>query len=216
MKTLFKYFSYHFSLFTFHFLLSFSAFADNDLSALDNFLNGLNSLQAGFEQTLVNERGEKLETSSGMVYLQRPGRFHWDYREPYSQKIITDGKTLWLFDEDLEQVTIREISESMDKTPAAVLSGEEDIEKHFVAINMGTIEGHEWIELTPRNVDNQYRSIRIGFEGNRIGMMILHDNLGQVTRIDFVNPRRNVNLDDSLFTFEPPEGIDVIDSRKPG
>ena len=205
-----------FLLCTLYFSLTFSAFAENVSNPLDNFLDNLESFKADFTQTLSNEHGDILETSSGEVYLQNPGKFRWVYMEPYSQLIITDGVTLWIYDEDLEQVTIRDISKTIDKTPAAVISGQEDVNKYYVSIDMGKIEGYEWIELTPKDIENQYSSIRLGFNGNELGMMVLFDNLGQITRIDFQNPVRNRRFGGPLFTFEIPENVDVIDDRNTG
>ena len=183
---------------------------------LNNFLHNLESFKADFTQTLSNERGDILEISSGEVYLQNPGKFRWVYKEPYAQLIITDGETLWLYDQDLEQVTIRDVSKTIDKTPAAIISGQENIDEYYVSIDLGEIEGYDWIELTPRDIENQYSSVRLGFNKNELGMMVLFDNLGQITRIDFQNPVRNKRFGGPLFTFEVPENVDVIDDRKSG
>ena len=189
--------------------------AEEKENPLDHFLNKLESFTADFTQTLSSENGQLLEESSGVVYMQNPGKFRWVYEEPYSQIIVTDSKTLWLYDEDLEQVTIRDISESIDSTPAAIISGQEKINEHYVTVDLGEIEGFDWIELTPRSIENQYNSVKLGFDGNNLGMMVLADNLGQVTRIDFTNPVRNKRLGGPLFLFEIPEGVDVVDDRIP-
>jgi len=202
-----------FLLSTFYFLLVSSAFAEGDKNPLNNFLKNLESFQADFVQTLSNEQGVTLETSSGVVYMQNPGKFRWDYQEPYTQLIITDSKTLWLYDEDLAQVTIRDIEASINNTPAAIISGQENIDKFYVTVDMGNIEGYDWIELTPRDFENQYNSVRLGFNDDNLGMMVMFDNLGQVTRIDFLNPARNKRFGGPLFTFEVPDGVDVVDER---
>lgn len=194
--------------------LPFTTVAEETNSPLDVFLNDLESFQADFRQTLSNEHGEVLETASGVVYMQNPEKFRWVYQEPYSQLIITDGTTLWLYDEDLAQVTIRDISEAIANTPAAIISGRKNIQENYVLVDMGMIEGFDWIELTPKDIDNEYSSVRLGFDKNNLGMMILFDNLGQVTRIDFLNPLRNKRFGGPLFTFEMPEGVDVIDDRQ--
>ncbi|MGH8119025.1 MAG: outer membrane lipoprotein chaperone LolA [Gammaproteobacteria bacterium] len=178
------------------------------------FLEKLESFQADFKQTLTNEQGELLETSTGKVYMQNPGRYRWEYEEPYVQLLITDSQTLWIYDHDLEQVTIKDVSNAIDDTPAAIISGKKNINENFVVVNMGVIEGYDWIELTPRDIDNQYRTVKIGFDKNNLGMMILNDNLGQITRIDFLNPERNNRFGGPLFTFEMPEGVDIIDERQ--
>jgi outer membrane lipoprotein carrier protein len=201
------------------FVTSFSLFAmfqlakAEEVTPLATFLDKLETFQADFKQTLINENGEELETVTGIVYMKSPGKFRWDYQDPYSQMIITDGSTLWLYDEDLEQVTIKDITGSIENTPAAILSGEENINEHFVVIDMGVIEGFNWIELTPKDIENQYSSIRLGFDHDKLGMMVLFDNLGQTTRIDFLNSKRNGKLKPTLFTFEPPINVDVLDDR---
>ena len=188
--------------------------AGENTDPLAFFLDQLDSFQADFKQTLSNEQGEVLETSTGKVYMQNPGRYRWEYEVPYEQLLITDSNTLWIYDKDLEQVTIKDVSQAIDNTPAAIISGKQNIHENFVVVNMGMIEGFDWIELTPRDIDNQYRSVRIGFDKNNLGMMILNDNLGQITRIDFLNPVRNQRLGGPLFTFEMPQGVDVIDERQ--
>jgi chaperone LolA len=195
--------------------ISHVVLAEEKQNPLDYFLTKLESFQADFTQTLSNEQGVTLETSSGVVYMQNPSKFRWVYQEPYAQLIVTDGKTLWLYDEDLAQVSIRDIEESINNTPAAIISGQENIDKYYVTVDMGKIEGYDWIELTPKDVENQYNSVRLGFDDNNLGMMIMFDNLGQVTRIDFHNPVRNKRFGGPLFTFETPEGVDVVDERIP-
>ena len=197
-------------------LFSTNSLAGEISNPLDQFLDNLESYTADFEQTLSNETGKVLEISDGIVYMQNPGKFRWVYKEPYSQIIVTDGETLWLYDEDLEQVTIRDISETIDNTPAAIISGHKKIDQYYAIRDMGKIEGFDWIELTPKDAENnQYKNVKLGFDKNHdLIMMVLSDNLGQITRIDFSNPIRNKKLDSLLFQFDVPEGVDVIDDRK--
>ena len=180
---------------------------------LDRFLTDFTSLQAGFVQTLSNEFGERLEQTEGMLYLQQPGKFHWAYQKPYLQKIITDGDLLWIFDEDLEQFTIRELGLAIRQTPAAVILGNTNIAEHFIRLDMGRIEGFDWIKLTPRDAESQYENLRFGFDHNRLAMLIIHDKLGQIIRIDFKGVVRNADLSADLFQLQIPPGVDVIDER---
>jgi len=178
------------------------------------FLKEFETLQADFTQTLLNEDGEQLEKTTGTLYLQQPGKFNWYYKEPYIQKIITNGEDLWIYDEDLEQLTIRKFeSDMIDRTPAAIILGDSRLEQHFIQVDLGDIEGFKWVELTPRDLDAQYKNIRIGFDAKRLGMMIIADNLGQTTRIDFNDVNKNTKLAADLFNFEIPENVDVIDER---
>lgn len=180
------------------------------------FLKEFETLQADFTQTLLSEDGEQLEKTTGTLYLQQPGKFNWHYKEPYVQKIITNGEVLWIYDEDLEQLTIRTFeSDMIERTPAAIILGNSRLEQHFIQIDLGIIEGFNWVELTPRDLDAQYKNIRIGFDGKRLGMMIIADNLGQTTRIDFNDVNKNTKLAADLFNFEIPADVDVIDERQP-
>ena len=122
---------------------------------------------------------------------------------------------LWIYDEDLEQLTIRNFeSDMIERTPAAIILGNSRLEQHFVQLDLGNIEGFHWVELTPRDLDAQYKNIRIGFDAKRLGMMIITDNLGQTTRIDFSDVNKNSKLSADLFNFSAPADIDVIDERQ--
>jgi outer membrane lipoprotein carrier protein len=197
-----------FSLFNFH------ARATESIDPLKAFLSDFKTLQANFVQSLINENGKELEKTEGILYLQQPGKLYWSYEAPYTQKIISNGDVLWVFDEDLEQLTIREMGDAIDQTPAGIILGKNDIAEHFIQVNMGVIENYDWIELTPKNLEAQYKNIRLGFEKSKLGMMIIVDNLGQTTRIDFSEVKKNTELSPSLFEFEIPEGVDVIDERE--
>lgn len=180
---------------------------------LDRFLDGLESFTAAFEQHQYNESGEELEKSLGVVYVQRPGKFHWAYWEPYPQLIISDGRSVWVYDEDLQQVTIRDLTNAIDDSPAAILGGNVDMDKYYVVVDLGRSDALDWLELTPRDTESQYSSVRLGFDGDTLNRMVLFDNLGQKTDIRFLQIVRNPELDASLFTFTAPQGVDVIDSR---
>lgn len=191
-----------------------SLLAEEINSKLDQYLDGLKTFSAAFEQTLFDERGDELEKSVGVVYMRSPGMFHWAYWEPYAQTIISDGVTLWIYDEDLEQVIIKDVAASLEDSPAAILAGEIDIDEHFLVIDMGKLQGTDWLELTPRDINSQYDSIRLGFVDGQLDKMLLFNNLGQKHLITFLDKKRNMSLDLELFTFTPPAGVDVIDSRE--
>ena len=196
-------------------LSSSSVSAAERVDPLKVFLKEFETLQADFTQTLLSEDGEQLEKTTGTLYLQQPGKFNWHYKEPYIQKIITNGEVLWIYDEDLEQLTIRKFeSDMIERTPAAIILGNSKLEQHFIQVDLGDIEGFKWVELTPRDLDAQYKNIRIGFDVKRLGMMIIADNLGQTTRIDFTDVSKNTKIAAELFNFSAPAGIDVIDERQ--
>ncbi len=181
---------------------------------LDHFLDGLDTFKGNFKQTLINAKGDTVERTSGILYIHNPGQFHWAYKEPYVQSIISDGATLWIYDEDIEQLTIKSISGEMDSTPAAILSGSENLADHFEIIDKGQIEGIFIVELNPLNEENQFHSIQLGFYGRYLTMMMMFDKLGQITRVNFSETIRNETLDEALFHFVPPEGTDIIDGRE--
>jgi len=188
--------------------------ADGVEDPLHLFLTDLNSLESGFTQTLIGTKGNVLEEAAGVLFMQNPGKFYWAYQTPYIQSIITNGETLWIYDEDLEQVTIRNVSESLNDTPAAILSGSENLDAHYFVEDKGIIEGLNMYELNPRNSENQFQSIHIGFHGKQLFMMVMYDNLGQITRVNFKDPVRNAAVDRSKFEFSPPDNVDIIDDRK--
>ncbi len=203
-------------LFVIIFCISNCAFvsAAERVDPLKVFLKEFETLQADFTQTLLSENGEQLEKTTGTLYLQQPGKFYWHYKAPYVQKIITNGEVLWIYDEDLEQITIREFkSDMIEKTPAAIILGNSRLEQHFIQVDLGNIDGFNWVELTPRDLEAQYKNIRIGFDAKRLGMMIIADNLGQTTRIDFNDVHKNKKLSAELFNLEIPADVDVIDER---
>ena len=188
--------------------------AENKKDPLRYFLTDLKSIEAKFVQILINENGKELEKTEGILYLQPPKNFFWHYQQPYSQKIISNGSKLWVFDEDLQQVTIKNIDNSIDQTPAGIILGNKSISEHFVQIDLGMIDGFDWIELTPKDLEAQYKNIKMGFNGDKLGMMIIVDNLDQTTRIDFSNFKKNILLSTSIFNFEIPDNIDIFDETK--
>ena len=181
---------------------------------LEYFLSELRTFEAKFTQVLINENGNELERTEGILYLKIPDSFFWHYQKPYAQKIISNGVKLWIFDEDLEQVTVKNIDNRIDQTPVGIILGNQSIKDHFVQISMGIIDGYDWIELTPKDLDAEYKSIKLGFNKDNIEMMIVVDNLEQITRIDFSDSKKNIELSSEIFHFQVPENIDIFDETK--
>jgi outer membrane lipoprotein carrier protein len=180
---------------------------------LEQYLADFVTLRANFEQLLLNEKGATVETAKGMVYLRRPGRFRWDYQTPYVQTIVADGEKVWIYDQELSQVTVKPLQAAIGNTPALLLGGKVDIDKQFDVTELGQRAGLLWVGLKPRGQDNQYYDIRLGFDGTVLRQMVLLDNLGQTTRIEFSGEQRNSELDPKLFIFTPPKGVDVINAK---
>jgi outer membrane lipoprotein carrier protein len=181
------------------------------------YLEGTRTLRADFEQSLLGANGELLQTSSGELMIRRPGRFRWDYLQPYEQRIVADGQRLWLYDPDLEQVTVRPQQATLENTPASLLSGDSDFTRDYRLTHaMATDEGEQALRLEPRVAGGDFSYLALGFDAaGELKRMELLDRLDQLTRIEFTNVRRDVRLRRGLFNFRPPEGVDVIETDMP-
>jgi len=190
--------------------LAAPAFAGNGPERLQAFLDQVRSLRAEFQQTLFDEDARQLDQASGMVYIQRPGRFRWDYVAPYPQEIVGDGEKVWIYDSELQQVTVRPLDDALGDTPVMLLSSDRPVEESFQVRAMDGPDGYEWAGLKPLGDQISFTEIRLGFEGDTLRVMELKDAFGQLTRLRFVNMERNLELEPTLFQFTPPEGADVF------
>ena len=179
---------------------------------LQDFLAQLEALRADFRQVLLDEKGQAEDESSGQVYLSRPGRFRWDYRKPHPQLIVADGKQVWLYDEELSQVTVRAQAKALDDTPAALLASTAPVEDSFNVTELGERDdGSIWLSLIPKSTASNFEGITVGFDRDgALQAMELKDSFGQTTRLEFSAIERNPTLDEALFRFTPPSGADVI------
>ncbi|HTT08508.1 MAG TPA: outer membrane lipoprotein chaperone LolA [Gammaproteobacteria bacterium] len=196
-------------------LLPWPAAAGEARKALDDYLADFKTLRAQFEQTVTDEQGKLRETSQGTVYLERPGKFHWEYTRPYEQSIIGDGQKVWIYDKDLEQVTIRPIDKVLNSAPALILGNQVHIDEKYNVTEMGEKDGVQWISLIPKDASHDYAGIKLGFEKSNLREMELADNFGQVTHLKFRDEQRNASIDDGVFSFTPPDGVDVNDLSRP-
>jgi len=184
---------------------------EKPVSQLRAFLTSSKALKADFKQIAVDEAGNARQTSYGVFYLRRPGKFRWQYTKPFSQEIISNAGKVWFYDADLEQVTVKKLDQSVGSTPALLLSGDIDLEENFNIQDQGTDEDMQWIKLLPKNEDSGFKYVLIGLDKGTLGGMELSDNFGQLTRIYFSNIAVNPSLDDELFIFTPPPGSDVFE-----
>lgn len=172
------------------------------------FLSGTQSGSASFEQS-VYERGERLvQQSKGSFAFQRPGKFRWTYDKP-KQLIVGDGDKVWIYDEDLRQVTSRKLGNALSSTPAALLTGGAEVARLFTLSEQGTVEGLEWLEAKPQQADTGFDRIRIAFKGDALARMELFDQFGTRTLLVFSAFQRGAQ-DPAQFRFVPPKGADVI------
>ena len=178
---------------------------------LDAFTRGLKGLQGGFAQTVYAADGTKKETSTGRVSLSAPRLFRWEYVKPYPQLIVADGKTVWVYDPDLEQVTRRPQGATEQNSPLAALVDPAKLDQDYLVAEAGTADGLEWLTLTPRDKDNaSFESARLGFDRKGLSRMAFTDLLGQRTEIVFANWQRNPAFASGTFSYVPPKGVDVV------
>jgi outer membrane lipoprotein carrier protein len=180
---------------------------------LEAFVDSTKGLKANFTQTVFDRTGRKTQESSGNLHFSRPGKFRWAYQKPYAQLIVGDGKKLWIHDEDLDQVTVRKLDQALGDSPAALLAGNNDIEKLFTLKDAGIKDGIEWLEATPKSKEGSFEKVRMGFKDADLQVMELKDNFGQTTLLRFSSLQRNPAMGSSLFRFSPPKGADVIGDR---
>ena len=185
-------------------------------SALDRFKTFVRSTQsarADFEQKVHDRAGKLTQESKGSFVFQRPGLFRWTYAKPVDQVIVGDGERVWIHDRDLNQVTVRKLSNALGSTPAALLAGSADIDKAFELAEAGSRDGLEWLEARPREREAGFERVRMGFDERGLRAMELLDHFGQTTRLSFSNLQRNPKVDKSEFRFEPPKGSDVLGEK---
>lgn len=183
------------------------------LDRLNEYLTETRTLRGHFTQTVSDRNGRKLQSSSGSMVFARPSLFRWTYEKPYAQVIVGDGKKVWFYDPDLEQVTVQRMNLAIGQSPAALLAGSNDIEKHFRLKDAGVADGLEWLLATPKSGEGTFEQVRIGFKGSHIEVLELKDNLGQTSRLQFSGLQHNPALASDLFRFKPPKGVDVIGDR---
>ncbi len=178
---------------------------------LKNFIASTHSAQANFTQEVLNKSGKRLQSASGTMQFMRPGKFRWTYHKPYEQLIVGDGAKFWLYDVDLNQVTVKNMDAALGSSPAALLSGNNDIERGFMLENIGERDGLDWLQATPRTQDTSFEKILMAFNAQSdLLIMELYDAFGHKTILKFSNMKRNPQLSPTLFKFVPPKGADVL------
>jgi len=194
-------------------LLSFLCLSNISFAneVLNKFFNDLKTLQSKFDQKLIDEGGNLLEDSKGEVYLQRPSKFRWHYQNPYEQLIVGDGEKVWIYDMDLEQVTVKSMDEALGKTPAWLLTSGENIENDFIVTKLSFQAGiSSWL-LKPKDKEAQFNAIGLSLKNGELQHFELKDNLGQTTIITFKESRYNQAIDEEYFRFTPPKDVDILE-----
>lgn len=192
----------------------------NGIDELHTFVSQVKAASGDFTQRQMkpvkgsgasgNPTLEPAGSSSGTFVFARPGKFIWSYQKPYQQLLQADGKTLYVYDKDLAQVTERALGNALGASPAAILFGSNDLDRNFTLKDGGTKEGVDWVELVPKAQDTQFKRIGIGFQNGRLNAMELYDVFGNVTLLSFTNLKENPAQTPGEFTFKAPQGVDVI------
>lgn len=194
------------------FLLCLMPFAASAAAtdALKVFLNQTQTVKARFAQMVLDKNLKPLQQAQGVMQFSRPGKFRWDYLKPYEQTIVGDGTRLWIYDKDLNQVTVRKLDRALGASPAALLAGSNDLERDYTLTNLGVEKGLDWLEAVPKSRDSVFERVRLGFGKSGLEAMELRDQFGQLTVITFADVERNPRLAADVFRFTPPKGADVI------
>lgn len=190
------------------------AAAGGGAAAYEAFIASVRTLRADFEQQLWSANDELIEQSTGTMALERPNRFHWRYETPFEQLIVADGERVFMYDVELEQVTVAPLDASRDASPALLLSGDDAVRDSFKIVGSSVLDGLEWVELAPLLASADFNAVRIGFADGAPQRIELEDGLGQVTRIALIEPELGPELPPELFEFRPPPGVDVIGAEE--
>ena len=180
------------------------------LDTLREFVRDVKSGRAAFTQVVTSVDGQKKRSSRGSFEFERPNRFRFEYSKPFEQLIVSDGQKVWIHDVDLNQVSVRRLSQALGATPAALLAGAAQ-EREFELTAQAPQDGLDWVQAVPRQKEGAFQSMRIGFRGKDLAAVEILDGFGQRSRLDFSQYAANVTIPDASFRFVPPKGADVIE-----
>jgi outer membrane lipoprotein carrier protein len=195
-------------------MLSLNVFAEG-ISDLNAFVNNVSSMSSEFSQVVLDKKGSKLQDVEGVMLFKRPNKFRWDYLKPYQNQIISDGDRLYMYDQDLRQVSINSIAKVGGSTPLLIIAGK-NIEKYFTLKNIESQAGDEssqnikWVEAIPKEEGAGFSKVMLGLTENKLSVMKIVDAFDHITTISFKNAKYNVSLSDNDFLFKLPNGVDVV------
>lgn len=179
------------------------------LDSARRFFNDVRSYSAQFKQTVLDESKRPIQESTGRLWLERPNKFRWNYDKP-PQQIVSDGERVWVYDEELQQISVRSLSTSLTDTPALLLTGRGRLEDAFTLKSLPASEELEWVELTPRRQEGAFEVLRLAFANGKIRIIEMVDGLGHTTRYTLQAGAENVKIDAKRFRFVPPPGVDIV------
>lgn len=177
---------------------------------LNAFSSGLDTLHASFTQLVIGTDSELQDSSSGQVWMSRPERFRWEYGGDYPEIVVADGRRIWIYDEMLEQVTVKDQAVAALDSPLMLLTDPGRLDEQFEVREAGQADDSALLELTSRNAESEFERILLGLKDGQLVLMIMEDAFGLRTEIRFFGIQRNPSLDADLFRFTPPDGSDVI------
>ncbi|MDP1559673.1 MAG: outer membrane lipoprotein chaperone LolA [Nitrosomonas sp.] len=181
------------------------------IDSLKTFIQEARTVRATFSQVLLDQNARTIQESSGTMLFERPGKFRWIYEKPYEQLIVGDGTKVWFYDQDLNQVTVRQLDLTIGSSPAALLAGNSTIETDFELMEINPQDQIEWLEATPKTTESSFELIQLGFSlDGTLQIMALRDNFGQTTLLTFTNLVKNIALPADTFRFIPPHDADII------
>jgi outer membrane lipoprotein carrier protein len=196
---------------------------------LDRYLDGLSTLNTAFVQVVTDAHAKQVESGSGSLLVQRPGKFRWDYQpgkgadpsqkqngrfdgqQLQGQLLVADGKNLWFYDRELAQVSVKPVEAALSATPIMLLSGSSSaLHEAFEISDAGSHDGMTWVRVKPRSGEADFSEAQLGFAHDQLARMLVNDRLGQKIQLDFSRTERNGHLDAAQLQFKPPAGVDVI------
>jgi outer membrane lipoprotein carrier protein len=196
-------------------LAAANAFAGAETDALQRFVGTVDTLSATFTQVQKDENGAVVSTSTGKLWLSRPGKFRWSYEKPYEQLMVCDGKELWQYDPDLAQAMVRPAGATLQGTPAQLLTDRAALDAHFRIEPAGTENGAQRVRLLPFAANSDFKSVELLLKDGVPVQMRFHDPLGGINEVAFTDVRTNKPVDPKLFRFDPPKGTEVIRTEGP-
>ena len=190
--------------------------ADTARVRMESFSKNLKSVTADFSQSVTDANGHRGDESKGTMALEAPRQFRWETTQPYQQTIVADGSRVWVYEPDLQQVSVRSQSSEEAHSPLTVLTDLAELDKEFTASESGQRDGLVWLKLVSKAKDPQFEYAELGFSAQSLDRMLFKDQLGNITEIRFGNWRRNPEIAAATFKFTPPQGVDVIGNTDPG
>lgn len=187
------------------------AYAATGTESLERFYEFVKTYSAEFEQIVLDETLNIVETSTGKMWLQRPGKFRWNYDGSYPKEILSDGQKFWNYDVDLKIVQVAELTDALGETPASFLVGDGNIKANYELAEIGPQGDATWVALIPKSKESPFEYVRLGFRDSEMSVLELVDGLGQTTRISMSNIKINRSIKSSLFDLDVPEDVDIVD-----